>query len=131
MNRISQEKVLLIYELLTAGLSIRSVCEKVGVAKNTVLRIRARLFTGHEKQRSRVIGLSNCDQCGTKISKDKEFFRRTRRTRHKFCSSDCYQAFFKAMRRKRKPLLELEDIVRKLRETIHDREYCGPAKDAH
>lgn len=96
MNLIPEEKEERISDLLKAGKSFREIAREVGVAKETVAA-RAMRLTVEVPPRVRV-GAINCDNCGNELHGDREFFRRTRRTKHKFCSHACYCDFYRRLR---------------------------------
>lgn len=96
VNRISQEKDLQIRFLLAQGVSHREIGRRVGVAHQTV-SLRSRQPVVDEPVRR--ASFDQCDFCG-KLVGHKEFHRRTRRTKHKFCCHGCYCDFYMYLRRK-------------------------------
>lgn len=94
MNVLPQEKHEQILALLAEGKSHRFVASAVGVSRQTV---RRRMNPIPAKPKAKRVGDHGCDWCGEPVG-DKEFFRRTRRTSHKYCSDSCYHA---ALREKR------------------------------
>lgn len=95
-RHISTAKELKIQRLLLAGRSIREVAKEAGVCKKTVMRRAG--TPAPPPQVKRGIGPRDCDWCGKRIETKREFGRRTRRVKHKFCNSICYQAFYKEKR---------------------------------
>src|SRR5688500_8120082 len=87
MNSLPKETHEKILAMLAAGKSIRFIAKECGVSKHSVL-VRARREIPKKAKR---VGEKACDWCGSPVG-DKEFFRRTRRTSHKYCSYECYQA---------------------------------------
>ena len=89
MNKLTDEVHLKIKRLLECGCTIREVARQTGVHKRT---IEARApFTRNIRKPFDNASASQCDMCGDALKVKKEFYRRTRRTNHKFCSGDCYQ----------------------------------------
>lgn len=135
MRRTRPELVEKIKAELINGKSLRQIYKETGVHKKTIATIKSRMCPPPTKKTPQKIGPTDCDNCGETITTTREFFRRTRRTRHKFCSSDCYRDFYRKRKMKANPLLEIAELTSKLRETIHDREqhhqHGRPAQDAH
>lgn len=94
---LSQEKEKMIRSGIAAGLSQREIAKAAGASKATVAR---RLTRAMPTPIRGSIGSNECDHCGKVIARDREFHRRTRRTKHKFCGFECYGAFYSAKRAK-------------------------------
>jgi transposase-like protein len=89
-SRISEAKERRIETLLLTGASIHEIAKTVGVSRNTVV---ARRGPVKYKPRASRVKPGCCDWCGDLITKPREFDRRTRRLKHKFCDNNCYSAY--------------------------------------
>lgn len=80
-----------IRNLLSQGWSTRKIAKELGVSKNTVLSRRTITRQLHEP----VISESEkaCHYCGAEVTARKGCDRKTPRSKHRFCDSECYQAF--------------------------------------
>lgn len=96
MNVLNAQRDELIRQLLSSGKGVREVARITGHDKNTVA---ARTNQKLGKPKRAKPGHNRCDNCGAKIEGEREFYRRTRRTKHKFCSHDCYGEFYKRARK--------------------------------
>lgn len=96
MNRIPHAKEVEIFALAAQGVGSREISRRVGVAHQTVVaRTQRRTVDAPTKK----AGYHQCDFCGKPVPETREFFRRTRRSKHKFCQWDCYTAFRRWLRR--------------------------------
>ncbi len=91
------EKDQLIRTLLADGLSIRKVQRITGATKTTISRRLIRPEPEPRKQPK--TEMNQCDNCRAEIPQTREFHRRTRRTKHKFCTHKCFGEFYMAKRR--------------------------------
>lgn len=94
-NRLPADKEARLQAALAEGLSVRQIASRVGVSKQTVARRIPNLVAARTRTR---VGQNGCDWCG-KLIGTREFHRRTRRTKHKFCGNECYQLFYKDRRK--------------------------------
>lgn len=99
-RRISKDKQGQIKQLLSDGKSYREIQAIVGGCRSSIGRIKGRQNVVTSRRRN--VGENDCDYCGKPISGKREFNRRTRRTKHKFCSHDCYSDFYRCIRAKDK-----------------------------
>lgn len=95
MNCLNHEDDRAIRFLLEAGVSIREIVRRTGFAKSTIILRKGTPTSGAPNGKA---GVHQCDFCGSRV-KHKEFHRRTARTRHKFCTHECYGAFYRYLRR--------------------------------
>lgn len=95
MNVLDKETDETIRRMLAAGASYREVERVTGCARQTIARRRPEKLYGERVKRRvpRASRLPVCDYCGKPIDGEREFYRRKRRTKHKFCSHGCYGAF--------------------------------------
>lgn len=94
--RLSTEQHEHICRLIAAGMSVREIVRMTGHGNVTVMR---RIPKPTVAKPPRILaGEFKCDNCGGDISGKREFHRRKRRTKHKFCSHDCFNDFYRSLR---------------------------------
>lgn len=93
MNVLEKETDRRIRELLAMGWSIHRIERALGVSRYAIGRRRYCGPVPHRERAPHIRDEFACDWCGHEIG-FREFHRRTRRTKHKFCGPDCYRAFY-------------------------------------
>lgn len=78
------------------GMSVRQIMRASGRDRKTISNYID--ITTSDKPKVRKSGPNLCDECGGEISTEREFNRRTRRTRHKFCCHGCFCDFYRKQR---------------------------------
>lgn len=79
--------------LLQAGLSTRQIALLLQVGCNTVFSRRAAVFPRDLHEPVGPEDKEHCHYCGAGVT-EREFQRRTSKTKHQFCDSDCYQSYY-------------------------------------
>lgn len=90
VNRVSDVREQQILDMLHCGAGVREVARAVGVHPSTISRRACNRRLAPPVASS---GPHECDYCGQQIARDREAFRRTARTRRKFCDHRCYQDY--------------------------------------
>lgn len=94
-NRLSPEKEFRLALAMSLGLTDRQIIKQLGVSHVTIVRRRAK-WSQVEPPKQVAKGSDRCDYCGNKIAGDREAYRKTRRTEHKFCDQKCYGLYQRA-----------------------------------
>lgn len=95
VNRLSPSREAKLAALMALGKTDRQIRKQLGVAHITIVRRRA-MWSQPVADPAKVKGLYKCDYCGGHIHGEREAFRKTRRTTHKFCQRKCYDLFQRA-----------------------------------
>lgn len=93
MNRIDDETERQVRTLIEAGLSTRAIALLTKVHRDTICRRRAALIRHNLHEPMCGNKRVQCHYCGKPVG-EKEFQRRTARTKHQFCDSECYQSYY-------------------------------------
>lgn len=93
MNRLTPEEEQRLVDLIKQGFSYRKIEQITGHARITIARRMCLQFPPPPVKKAKK---SECDYCGKAITGEREFFRNTRRTKHKFCTTDCYIKYYRA-----------------------------------
>lgn len=80
-----------IRRLRESGATFRQIRQLLGHDHHTITNAVGRRYDYVPVEPVNQPGI--CDYCRKKIPKNKEADRRTRRTKHRFCSAECYQNF--------------------------------------
>lgn len=89
-NFITQEKDNAIKAMLSLGMSYREIQRVVGVHTAT---IAARTPPKNLAPPVESAKRNECDYCGSTLTTEKEFHRKSARSKHKFCDRKCYVDF--------------------------------------
>lgn len=90
VHRISPEKERLLASLIDSGLTDRQIMARTGCSHITIQRRRRERGDLQLLEKPKARGLNRCDYCGNNIDGEREAYRLTRRTKHKFCNHVCY-----------------------------------------
>lgn len=96
-NRISSGKDIQIRTLLAQGEPYRVIRRLTGCGPST---ISARRQWQSPPILKRTGEMGHCDYCGKKLEGPRDFDRRKRRAKHKFCTHVCYVVFYREVRSK-------------------------------
>ena len=93
MNRLEREKETQLKTLIQAGLSTRQVALLLQISKGSVTARRATILLPELHEPTGPEDKEHCHYCGKQVH-GKEFQRKTARTKHQFCDSECYQSYY-------------------------------------
>ncbi len=95
VNRLSDEQESALAKLIAQQLSIRQIRDLTGHATGTIMLRQAKPWPAQKLTHS---GPGQCDHCGKKITKEREWDRPTKRTEHKFCTRECFNNYYRSRR---------------------------------